>query len=291
MCGEADGNGCLKSLGYRLALFLKDSLVKQLDIEVVADALDISVLLGTEKVTDTADFHIAQCNLEARTELRKLADGFKPLFRNLRKSLSGAVGEVCVCLSFASTDSTADLVKLRKAEVVGILNNQRVRIRKVDTSLNNRGADKHIYLTADKLLPDVLKLLLLHSSVCKCDTGVGNCGLYPVGNKLYILDFVVEIKHLTVSVKLAADGIGNHTVVVLHNICLHGSTVAGCLVKHRNVADSAHRHIERTGDRSRRKHQSVNISCHFTQFFLLCNTKTLLLVYDEKSEVTELYIL
>ena len=120
---------------------------------------------------------------------------------------------------------------------------------------------------------------------------MGDGGLYSVGNKLDILDFVVEVKHLTVAVKLTADGIVNHSVIVLHNVCLHGAALTGCLIKHGNVTDSAHRHVKRTGDWGRGKHQSVNISCHFAQLFLLCDAKALLLVYDKKAKVTELYVL
>ena len=111
------------------------------------------------------------------------------------------------------------------------------------------------------------------------------------GTAVDALNEVVEVEHLSASSELAAYSLKKYQLVVFKNVGLHGQSVARSFVKHRYIAYSAHRHIQRSRDRSCGQRQNVDISRHLLELFLLRNAKALLLVNDEKSEILEFYIL
>ena len=180
-------------LGLRLvfALFLENGFVQNLAIQVVSYCVDIAVLLRTEKVACAAYFQVAQSNLEACSEFCKLAYCLKSSLSNLGEALSGAIGEVGVCLALASSHSASELMKLGKSEFICVLDNQRISAGEVYTGFDDSCADENVQFASYEELPHVLKLILIHLSVGKCHAGVGNFGLYRVGYKFYGFYLVV----------------------------------------------------------------------------------------------------
>ena len=182
-------------------------------------------------------------------------------------------------------------MELRKSEPLRVLNYQRIGVGNVNSRLNNSGADENVYLAREHLAPYILKLLLVHLSVSDRDSRLGYRLCELCGASVDALNEVVEVEHLSASSELAAYSLKKYQLVVFKNVGLHGQSVARCLVKHRYIAYSAHRHIQRSRDRSCGQRQNVNISRHLLELFLLSNAKALLLVNDEKPEILEFYIL
>ena len=98
-----------------LALFLRDRIAEQLQIEVVADGLHVAVLFAAEQAPRAADLEVAHRNLKARTEFRKFPDCRKALLCDFRKDLIRRKREIGVRAPGASADAPADLVELRKS--------------------------------------------------------------------------------------------------------------------------------------------------------------------------------
>ena len=184
-------------LCYGFALFLKHSLVKKLHVQVVTNTVDISVLLRTEQVPRSSDFKVAQCHLEARTELGELFNGGKSFRRFLADRLTRAVSHICVSLTRRASDAPSYLVKLRKSESVCIFYNQGICRRKVNSGLNNGRANENVNLRVDKRTPYILYFVTLHLTVSNRNTSLWELRGNPVSDKAYRADLVVKVEHLT----------------------------------------------------------------------------------------------
>ena len=78
---------------------------------------------------------------------------------------------------------------------------------------------------------------------------------------------------------------------MLDNIGLNGLSVLRSFFKHRHITDSRHRHVERSRNRGCRQGQHIDSGEKRFEFFFLSNSEPLLLVNDDKTEITELDIL
>ena len=65
----------------------------------------------------------------------------------------------------AAADSATDLVELAQPELVGALDDQRVRLRDVETRLDDRRRDEHVGVARQELQHLVLELALGHLAV------------------------------------------------------------------------------------------------------------------------------
>lgn len=92
-----------------------DRILQNLDIQVVADRLHTSALLGTEQVPRTAQLQIAHGNFEAAAELGELADSLQAFGRDFAEQPAAPVGKVRIRLAGRPAYTSADLMELRKA--------------------------------------------------------------------------------------------------------------------------------------------------------------------------------
>ena len=220
------------------------------------------MLLRTEKIAGTSYLKVAQCNLKACTKGGKLAYCDKSFACDVRKRLALSEREVGIRLSFTSTNAAAYLVKLGEAHSVGIFDYQRVCRGEVNTGFDNGGRHKNIYLCLDKCLPDILDLILVHSSVSHGNARIGQRLHYPGSNHIDVLDLVIDVEHLTASCKLAAHRVIDDRLVIFKHVGLHRSALAGCFIEYRHIADSVHRHIKRTRNGGCRQGKNVNVLRH-----------------------------
>ena len=107
---------------------------------------------------------------------------------------------------------------------------------------------------------------------------------------IYASDTIVYIIHLPTSCKLSVYRLANHLIVMFRHKCLNRDSVYRWFFKHTHIPYSDKAHVKRSWYRRCTERKNINIIFQFLDFFLVCHTKTLLLVYYEKSEVFEFYI-
>ena len=100
----------------------------------------------------------------------------------------------------------------------------------------------------------------------------------------------MKVEHLTSTAKLTTDCFVDDCLLMFKNIGLNRVTVLRSFLQNRHVTDSAHCHVESSGDRSSRKSKHVNIRISFLESLFLCNTESLFLVDDNKSQIAEFNI-
>ena len=123
-----------------------DGLREDLQVHVVADGFHVAVLLRAQDGAGAAEFEVAHGDLEAGAELGVLADGGETPLRDVRQFLAAVEREVGGGAAGGAADAATDLVQLREAEAVGVLDDQRVDVRDVDARLDDRRADEDVDL-------------------------------------------------------------------------------------------------------------------------------------------------
>ena len=113
-------------------------------------------LLRAEQVARTTDLEVAHRDLEAGAELRVFADGFEALFRDLGEDFALAERQIGVGMAARTADAAAQLMELREAEFVGVLDNEGVAVGHVHSGLDDGGRHQHIDIAVDKIQHDLL---------------------------------------------------------------------------------------------------------------------------------------
>ena len=116
----------LPCTGQFLDLFVEHTAVK-----FVADHIHLAVLFRAEKISGATHLEILQRDLDARTELGKIADRGKAFFRIFLKDFFRLISDICIRLTVGSSDTSFQLIKLRKTETVTVLDNDGIHVRHI----------------------------------------------------------------------------------------------------------------------------------------------------------------
>src|SRR5207344_2816968 len=85
-----------------------------------------------------------RCQLESRTQRVERLQDFETPFGLDRDRLLCRQREQRISPQLGSADAAAELVKLRKAETVGTMNDQCVGSRNIEAGLDDRGRQQHV---------------------------------------------------------------------------------------------------------------------------------------------------
>ncbi len=122
-----------------------------------------------------------------------------------RQRLGGRIEQVREGALAAPADPAADLVRLRQAELVGPLDQQRVRVRDVEARLDDRGRDQAVVLAAHEGEHRRLQLELVHLPVRLGEANARAEGAQALGRLVQRVDPVVEEEDLPGALLLAHD--------------------------------------------------------------------------------------
>ena len=247
-------------------------------------------LSRAEHVPRSAYFKVAHRYLEARTELGKVAYRLKSFCLHFRQRRPSREREIRIRAAGGSPDSAAYLMQLRKSHALRMVDYQRVRIRNVNARLDYRRTPENVYLSGDKRLPYIGKLVLVHLPVRNGDLRFGKRFFQSRGAAVYRRYVVVQIKHLPRARKLAPDRLEYDGFVLFEHIRLNRQSVKRRFVEHGHIAYLAHRHTERSRDRRRRQRQNVDIFRYLFQLFLVRHSEALFLVDYQKSQIAEFHV-
>ncbi len=206
-------------------------------------------LLVAEQVAGAADLQVAHRDLEARAELGVVRQRRQPLGRLGRERRRRVIQQVGVGALAAAPHAPADLVELGQAERVGVLDDQRVRLRDVDARLDDRRAHQHVGAAAQVVHHHRLELPLAHLPVGDREAHARAQRAQPLGRLLDRLDAVVQEERLPIALVLAQDRALDELLLVLADVCLHRPAALRRRLDHRDVAQPRQRHLQRARDR------------------------------------------
>ena len=117
-------------------------------VGVLAEPREVEIgeprLAGAEKLPFAADLEVPFCELEA---VGRRHHRLEPLPRHVGELLLRPGHEQAIRLLGPAPDASAQLVQLREAEAVGLLDDHDRRVRDVDADLDHRCRDEHVELT------------------------------------------------------------------------------------------------------------------------------------------------
>ena len=123
--------------------------------------------------------------------------------------------------------------------------------------------------------------------MCDPDPGLGHELAQVLGDELDVLHLVVHEEDLALAEQLAADGLGDGTIVVLADVGEDRLALLGWRVHQRQIADAGERQLERPRDRCRRQRQHVHAGTQALDLLLVEDAEALLLVDHEQTEILE----
>ena len=187
----------------------------------------------------------------------------------------------------APPHTPAQLVELREAQLVRPIDDQGVRVRHVESGLDDRRADEDVGVAIPETDHLPFERVLVHLSVRHHDPGLGQLPLQPGGLPVDRRDAVVDPEHLAFAQELSTDRTEREPLVVAADVGEHRLPILGRRVDRGHLPDAGERHLERPGDRRRRHREDVDVRAEPLQALLVRHAEPLLLVDDQQAEVPE----
>ena len=198
----------------------------------------MSVLFRSENISRSANFEVTKCNTNPWSELCKFSNCLQTLFRLLRKTFSFFIQEKGIGNPVGTSYTPANLIELGKSHPVRILDNQRIRVRNIETGFNNRSGNQNINFSRNKGKHDFLEFPLPHLPVSIGHPGIRHEPLHTHCRIRYAFYPIVHIVNLSVSSKLPLNRFPDGGFIFLHDIGLNRQTVKGRLFQDGKVTNS-----------------------------------------------------
>ncbi len=137
----------------------------------------------------------------------------------------------------------------------------------------------------------LLQFLWRHLTMTDSNTAIGNILHYQL---LYLCELryaVVDKEYLTIATHLEVYSVRYHLMVVRSQLSRDRMTVWRWSAHDTHISSTHQRELQSTRNWCCRHGECIYVSLQFAQFLLCRNTKLLLLIDDEKSEVVPFHIL
>ena len=166
-----------------------------------------------------------------------------------------------------------------------------IHIGNIQPCLNDGGRNQHVDISIDKIVHNPFQFPLAHLSMGKIHPGIWYQLGNPKGNLINVRHPVINIINLTASSQLSSNGLPDSLLIIFHNVSLDRHTIHRRLLQHTHIPDPDHAHMKGSGNRRSCQCENINVLFQLLDLFLMGNAETLLLVYDQKSQVLILHIL
>lgn len=126
-------------------------------------------LFDSENFSSSTDLKISESKFKSSTQIGMFLQGNKTFFCIICK-ISLGIGEKTICFSITPTDSSSELMKWWKPEILCISYDNRISIGKIHTIFNNRCREKNVTFSFAKWENMILKFFSLHTSMYNSNT-------------------------------------------------------------------------------------------------------------------------
>ena len=135
--------------------------------------------------------------------------------------------DVRVCLVLVPSHPPAQLIQIAQPKSVRPIDDDRVRIRDIESALNNCRAHQHVDVALDESPHDIFQFVIAHLTVPDVDADLRSFQQRPQprGHRFNALHAVVQEIHLPATVEFALDGLLDQPLVVARNNGLDGQPI------------------------------------------------------------------
>ena len=178
-------------------------------------------LFRAQQITCATNLQIPHSDFKSGAKLSKIPNGSQSLFSYLREGFIGTVGEIGVCVTGGTANAATELVQLTQTKPVSIFNDEGIHIGNIQAGLNNRCAYQNLNFAVCHRTHYIAKRFLAHFTVGNSHLQAGDTVFQGSGATVYGFHTVVQVVHLPATFYLTANGIVQHSIVVLQHIGLH----------------------------------------------------------------------
>src|SRR5690606_3162490 len=143
----------------------RNGTVQQLVVERETDCLNLSALAFSEQLARAANLEVVCRERETGAESLQCLDRLEPFGGVGRQASQRRGDEISVGLMVRSADAPAQLMKLRKTEPVGAIDDDGIRRRYVDAALDDRRAHEHVEASVVEVERHVFECAFRHLAV------------------------------------------------------------------------------------------------------------------------------
>ena len=254
-----------------------------------ADRGDRAVLALAQQLAGAADLEIVRRDLEAGAELGEPLQHREPLLRLGRDARLLGDDQVAERALARAADAAAQLVELRQPEAIGVVDDHRVGARDVEAGLDDRRADEDVVAAVDEVDHHLLELALRHLAVADRDARplrreLARCAS-PARRCPRSWLWTKNSWPPRASSRLIASP--SSALVEAADERADRQPVGGRRRDDRDLAQPAHRHLQRARDRRRGQRQHVDLRAQLLEPLLVGDAEALLLVDDQQAEILE----
>ena len=229
--------------------------------------------------------------MDAAAQVAEVFDGLQTAARVILEQRQGRREEIAERLAAAAAHTTAHLVEVGEAEVVGGIDDDGVGIGDVNAVFHDGGGDENVVVVVDEAEDDALQFGGRHLAVARHDTGIGHVFVNQLLEAIDRGDAVGDDIHLAVAAHLEVDGVGNDLVAKRMYLRLDGAAVGRRCLDDGEIAGTHQRKLESAGNGRGRHGERIDVDLHLTQSLFDRHAELLLLVNDEQAQVFELHAL
>ena len=219
----------------------------------------MSVLAFSQHITGPADLQIPHGNFKSGPQFRKFLDSRQTLLCHFFQHFIPFVHQKCIGGPVAASYPPPQLIQLRQAKPVRILNDNGVYIGDIQTRFYNRSGNQHINLSFYKLVHDFFQFPLIHLSMGVCH----HCLRHQFGNlschDIHIGYPIVDIIHLATPGQFTDHRFSHDLRIFFHYKSLDRHTVHRRLFQHTHITDAHQAHVQRSRNWCCRQCQHINI--------------------------------
>ena len=248
-------------------------------------------LLGTEHVARTTQLEVLERDLHPRAEFVVDRDRLQTVGGSLAQRLHLVVQEIGVGALSPTTDAAAQLVQLAESVLVSAVDDDRVRVRDVESGLDDGRRHEHVELALPEVVDDLFELVFGHLTVCDRDPGLRHQLGELARDPLDRLHPVVHEEHLAFAQDLASDRRRHLLVAAGTDEREDRMPVLRWRRQGRHLADAGDRHLQRARDRGRAHREDVDVRLHLLERVLVLDAEALLLVDDHQAQVLEEHLI
>ena len=155
-------------------------------IKLEADLADMTRLLFAEQIAGAANVEVVRGKREAGTQRIERLQNLQTLLGTFREFLSRRRGDIGISARLGTTDPAAKLIELGKAEHIGAMYDQRVRIRHVEAGLDDRSRKQDVVFALVERRHHVLELRRRHLTRGPGEDEIGHSLAQKLGNVVEI---------------------------------------------------------------------------------------------------------
>ena len=199
--------------------------------------------------------------------------------------------QITESLLVASPHTSTHLMQVTQSKVLRLIDNNRIGIRDINSTLNNGSGKQYIVIIIHKTEDNLFQLFGLHLSMTDTNTAIRNVTHDHCFQFCQVLYAIIHKEHLTVTAHFKVNRFGNDFFVKRMHLGLNRITVGRRSLDNRQVAGSHQRELKCSRNRCSRHGKGIYIHLNLTQFFFHTHSELLLLIHNQQAQVVKLHVL